>query len=227
VTTLNEFGFDLEMTDRLLTTTRAVRRRLDLDRPVPRDLLMECIAVAQQAPTAGNSQGWRFVIVDDLEQRRALAQAYRDGGLQLLHDGLASAGDDQTRRTYESALYLADNLERVPVLVVPCIVGLPDAWGPDFVAGVFANILPATWSFMLALRSRGLGSCWTTSTLARQERVAEILGLPADVTQVALVPVAYHQGTTFSPAKRPSPDTIVAWNHWDDLGRPPGDRRNP
>lgn len=222
MTTPNDLGFDVEMTDLLLTTTRAVRRRLDLDRPVPRDLLLECIDIAQQAPTAGNSQGWRFVIVDDVEQRQALAEAYRDGGIELLQQGLADAQDDPTRRTYESALYLADVMDRVPVLVVPCIMGRPDAWGPDFVAGVFANILPATWSFMLALRSRGVGTCWTTSTLARQPRVSEILGLPDDVTQVALIPVAYHTGTSFRPTKRPSPDSIVAWNHWDRLGQGPG-----
>jgi nitroreductase len=225
VTTPNRLGFDVEMTDLLLTTTRAVRRRLDLDRPVPRDLLLECIDIAQQAPTAGNSQGWRFVIVDDVEQRRALAEAYREGGVELLKQGLADAQDDQTRRTYESALYLAEVMDRVPVLVVPCILGRPDAWGSDFEAGVFANILPATWSFMLALRSRGVGTCWTTSTLARQRRVSEILGLPDDVTQVALIPVAYHTGTSFRPTKRPSPHSIVAWNHWDRLGQGPGSAR--
>lgn len=225
MTTPNRLGFDVEMTDLLLTTTRAVRRRLDLDRPVPRDLLLECIDIAQQAPTAGNSQGWRFVIVDDVEQRRALAEAYREGGVELLKQGLADAQDDQTRRTYESALYLAEVMDRVPVLVVPCILGRPDAWGSDFVAGVFANILPATWSFMLALRSRGVGTCWTTSTLARQRRVSEILGLPDDVTQVALIPVAYHTGTSFRPTKRPSPHSIVAWNHWDRLGQGPGSAR--
>lgn len=225
MTTPNRLGFDVEMTDLLLTTTRAVRRRLDLDRPVPRDLLLECIDIAQQAPTAGNSQGWRFVIVDDVEQRRALAEAYREGGVELLKQGLADAQDDQTRRTYESALYLAEVMDRVPVLVVPCILGRPDAWGSDFEAGVFANILPATWSFMLALRSRGVGTCWTTSTLARQRRVSEILGLPDDVTQVALIPVAYHTGTSFRPTKRPSPHSIVAWNHWDRLGQGPGSAR--
>lgn len=198
----------------LLTTTRAVRRRLDLTRPVPRELLLQCVDVAQQAPTAGNGQGWRFVIIDDPVQRRRLAEIYRDAGLGLLEDGLANAGDDQTRRVYESAIHLARHLEQVPVHVIPLLVGRPDSWGEDFVGGVYANILPATWSFMLAARALGLGTCWTTSTLARQADVAEALGLPDDVTQVGLIPTAYFTGTSFKPARRPAPERIVSWDRW-------------
>jgi nitroreductase len=200
----------------LLTTTRAVRRRLDLTRPVPRELLLRCVDVAQQAPTAGNSQGWRFVLVDDPDQRRRLAAIYQDAGLGLLEEGLASATDDQTRRVYESAIHLAHSLDRVPVHVVPLVVGRPDSWGPEFVAGVYANILPATWSFMLAARALGLGTCWTTSTLARQDDVAEVLGLPEDVTQVGLIPTAYYTGSSFSPARRPPAERIVSWDRWSD-----------
>lgn len=198
----------------LLTTTRAVRRRLDLTRPVPRELLLRCVDVAQQAPTAGNSQGWRFVLVDDRDQRQRLAEIYREAGLGLLEDGLANAGDDQTRRTYESAIYLAHRIQDVPVHVIPLLAGRPDAWGPDFVAGVYANILPATWSFMLAARALGLGTCWTTSTLARQDAVAEVLGLPDGVTQVGLIPTAYFTGDAFSPTRRPPPERIVSWDRW-------------
>lgn len=205
---------DHEAAMHLLTTTRAVRRRLDCSRQVPRELLLRCVGVAQQAPTAGNSQGWRFVLVDDRAQRERLGEIYRDAGLHLLEEGLANAGDDQTRRTYESAIYLAHRIQDVPVHVIPLHVGRPDSWGPDFVAGVYANILPATWSFMLAARAFGLGTCWTTSTLARQDAVAEVLGLPDDVTQVGLIPTAYFTGKTFSPTRRPPPEKIVSWDRW-------------
>lgn len=178
----------------LLTTTRAVRRRLDLTRPVPRELLLQCVDVAQQ--------------------RRRLAEIYRDAGLGLLEDGLANAGDDQTRRVYESAIHLARRLEQVPVHVIPLLVGRPDSWGEDFVGGVYANILPATWSFTLAARALGLGTCWTASTLARQADVAEVLGLPENVTQVGLIPTAYFTGTSFKPARRPAPERIVSWDRW-------------
>jgi nitroreductase len=207
--------FDLAETDRLLTTTRAVRRRLDLERPVPRQVLLDCIRIAQQAPTGGNAQNWHFVVVTEASRRAQLAEVYRDQGLAMLTRARDGAEDEQTRRVYGSAVYLAENLQRVPVHVLPCIrAGVPDdAVPPTQLAGLYANILPATWSFMLALRSRGLGSAWTTQTVGRPE-VAELLGLPADVLHVGLVPVAYHTGRDFRPATRPAPDTITHWNGW-------------
>lgn len=207
--------FDLAVTDKLLTTTRAVRRRLDIDRPVEREVLLDCVRIAQQAPTGGNMQNWRFVIVTDPEKRARMAEIYNSIGTSFLPQQRDNAGDDQTRRVYESAVYLTEILAKVPVHVIPCMVGRVPAGAPPFAfAASYANIIPAAWSFMLAARSRGLGTAWTSLHLQKEQEAAEVLGIPANVTQVALIPVAYYKGEDFSPVKRPDPETIVSWNTW-------------
>jgi nitroreductase len=210
---------DLAAADRLLTTTRAVRRRLDLDRPVDRSLLLECIEVAQQAPTAGNSQGWSFVVVTDAERRARLAEVYRAAAVEPFEAARTrarDAGDEQTARAYDGALYLAGVLERVPVHVIPCIRGrVPEGgWSPAAAAGLFGSILPAAWSFMLAARARGLGTAWTSIHLTREREVADLLGIPDGVVQTALIPVAHYTGESFSPAARPAAETVTHWNGW-------------
>ncbi|MCW2580790.1 MAG: nitroreductase [Blastococcus sp.] len=210
---------DVTSADRLLTTTRAVRRRLDLERPVERQVLLDCISVAQQAPTGGNSQRWGFVVVTDAEKRARLADIYRaasgDFFAQSKERALAK-GDQQTARVYDGAAYLADVLHRVPVHVIPCIRTRFPASGMSSTdaAGVYGSIAPAAWSFQLALRARGLGSAWTTMHLYREREVAQLLGIPEDVTQVALFPVAYYTGNGFSPADRPPPETVTHWEGW-------------
>jgi nitroreductase len=210
--------FDLKITDELLSTTRAVRKRLDLDRPVERDVLLDCIRLAVQAPTGSNQQGWRFVIVTDADKRKALADMYRTTGeayLRAAADSLPGGDNPQTKRVYESALYLVDVLERVPVHVIPCIAGrLPEGTPSAMQAGFFGSIFPAVWSFQLALRSRGLGSVLTTLHLAREADAAKLLGIPDDVTQVALLPVAYTKGTDFKPATRGPVEKITYFNSW-------------
>ena len=208
--------FDVAETDRLLSTTRAVRRRLDLDRPVEREVLLECIRLSQQAPTPSNSQTWRWVIVTDADKRQALAEMYRTGGMGYLESAAANLGEEQqTHRVYESALWLARNLERVPVHVIPCMEGrLPDNAPALLSASRLGGIFPAVWSFQLALRSRGLGSVLTTLHLFKEREAAELLGIPADISQVALIPVAYTKGTSFKPAERPPVEGIVHWDTW-------------
>jgi nitroreductase len=204
---------DREVVDRLLTTTRSVRRRLDLTRQVEPRLILECIGIAQQAPTGSNTQKWHFVVVTDPRKRQKLAELYREVSSDYLQRARDEAQDDQTRRVYDSALYLAEILARVPVHVIPCLIGEPPASGRA-AAGYYASILPATWSFMLAARARGLGTVWTTMTLARHEAVAALLDLPPEVTQTSLIPVAYYTGDSFRPAARPSPESITSWNSW-------------
>lgn len=210
--------FDLAMTDALLTTTRAVRKRLDLDRPVPREVILECLDLAVQAPTASNSQSWRWVVVDDADKRRALADLYRKGALPYLATplkGSAMADAGQTERVRDSAQWLAENLEKVPVHVIPCVEGRPPAGAPPMMmAGVFGSIFPAVWNFQLALRARGLGSALTTLHLLHEQEAAGLLGLPENVMQVALLPVGYTKGTDFKRAERPPVSGITHWNGW-------------
>ena len=207
--------FDTQVTDELLATTRAVRKRLDLDKPVPRGIIQECLELAVQAPTGSNSQGWRWLVVDDPDIRGQLAELYREGGSEYLAAARETASDDQTTRVYDSAMYLLDNLHKVPVHVIPCIHGRPEEGTPAAgLAGLYGSIFPAVWNFQLALRSRGLGSVLTTLHLIYEAKAAKILGIPDDVLQVALLPVAYTKGTDFRRASRPPIDGITHWNQW-------------
>lgn len=209
--------FDTSVTDDLLATTRAVRRRLDVDRAVDPAVVLECIALAQQAPTGSNQQSWRWVVVTEAATRVALAELYRQGCLAHLEDAVRTETDPQTRRVYESALGLAQTIERVPVLVIPCIERRFDRAPLVVTASSFGSILPAAWSFLLALRSRGLGSVWTTAHLSQETAAAALLGIPETVTQVAMFPVAYTIGTDFRRAERPPPESVTYWEQWGNL----------
>jgi nitroreductase len=206
--------------DELLSTTRAVRKRLDLDRAVPRDAILDCIRLSQQAPTGSNAQGWRWIVVTDAEKRAALAELYRSVAGALFPaagDEAKRKGEVQTARVYDSAAYLAEHMHQVPALVIPCLIGRP---GDLLVtqASFFGSIFPAIWSFSLALRARGLGTALTTVHLVREKEAAAILGIPDDVTQVALLPVAYAKGDVFKPALRPPAEDITFFEAWGGRG---------
>ncbi len=207
--------FDLKQTDALLSTTRAVRKRLDLERPVEREVLLECLQLATQAPTGSNRQGWRWLVVTDPEKRKALADLYRRGGEDYLRGALKGAEEGtQDMRVFASANYLLDHLHEVPVHVIPCIEGNPPHDNLAYEGGFWGSICPAIWSFQLALRSRGLGSVWTTLHLVFADEAAKLLEIPSGFTQAALVPVAYTVGTDFKAAKRPPVSDITYWDTW-------------
>ena len=207
--------FDLSQTDRLLSTTRSVRKRLDLDREVPESVIVDCLRLAVQAPTGSNQQGWRWLVVTDTAKKKELARLYNEGGRDYLTSAAGREMDAQTKRVYESALFLTDILERVPVHVIPCIQGRADNIANIGSASMYGSVIPAAWSFMLALRSRGLGAAWTTLHLWKEKEAAELLGIPyEEVTQVALLPVAYTVGTDFKPAARPPVEEITYWDSW-------------
>ncbi|MEZ0352562.1 nitroreductase family protein [Mycobacterium sp. pR1184] len=207
---------DLATVDELLSTTRSVRKRLDLTRPVGREVILECIQLAMQAPTASNAQDWRWLVVTDADKRAAIAEIYRGIGSQYLAYAVDNAPDPQTQRVYQSAMSLTETLGQVPVHVIPCLTQRIDTAEPGIAAAAWASIIPAGWSFLLALRSRGLGSVWTTMHLFKEKEVAELLGIPPTVTQAALFPVAYTIGTDFRPAARPPAESITYWDGWTD-----------
>lgn len=193
--------FDLRQTDALLSTTRAVRKRLDFDREVPDDVLLDCLRLAVQAPTGSNRQGWRWLIVRDQAKKDGLAEIYNRAGGEYLKSAAATTDPGtQTGRVMDSATFLAENLARVPVMVIPMIVGRMTHH--DEAAGLLGSIIPAMWSFQLALRSRGLGSCYTTLHLRLESEAADLLGIPDHMTQAGLLPVGYTKGTDFRPAER-------------------------
>lgn len=211
--------------DELLTTTRAVRRRLDFDRPVEPEVIRECLSLALQAPSPGGMQHWHFVVITDPEQRAALASVYRAVALSpgnqedVLNAMIDAAPNEEERarriKQAESPRYLTQNLHRAPVLIIPCVEGRLERLSPMEQASHWGGIWPATWSFMLAARSRGLGTVLTTLHLAREREAAALLGIPYDdVTQAALIPVAYTIGTDFKPSARKPLDDVLHWNRW-------------
>lgn len=207
--------------DELLTTTRTVRKRLDLMRPVPLDLIRECLEIALQAPSGANRQRWHWMVIIDPEVRRAVGEIYRERA----EDYAASAtyvaklhADDPNRsrvqkRVGDSTEYLAEHMGEVPALVIPCLKA-----GAELPAGnqasLWGSILPAAWSYMLAARSRGLGTAWTTLHLGREKEVADLLGMPVGIHQAAIIPTAFYTGETFKPAPREPLDTVLHIDKW-------------
>jgi len=210
--------------DEVLTTTRAVRKRMDFDQPVPMSVLRECLEIALQAPSGSNSQAWQFVLVTDAQKKKAIADLYlkafddyEAGPAQPTKQHLDDPSMAPTQaRVLSSARYLADNLARVPAMLIPCCAGRPDTPGlpQGVIASIYGSILPAVWSFMLAARERGLGTCWTTLHLTYEKEVATLLGIPDEYAQVALIPIAYTQGTHFQAAPRKELDKVLHTNGW-------------
>ena len=211
--------------EQLLTTTRAVRKRLDFDRPVDDDLIRECVRVAMQSPSGSNSMTMQFVVVTDAEKRAAVGEVYRQcyemyKGMDGVYAGSIKkeTAEEQAQqdRVATSADYLGENMGRAPVLILACSsAGRVDGAPGMMAASMMANVLPAMWSFMLAARSHGLGTAWTTVHLMMEQQVAELLGIPFDeVQQTCLSPLAHTIGTDFKPAMRPDPDSIIHWNGW-------------
>jgi nitroreductase len=204
--------------DQLLSTTRAVRKRLDFTRAVPERVIRECVAMALQAPSGSNVVTMRFVVVRDEERRRAIGEIYREiyAGYKASpgYPGRPSGDVERDRvqlRVASSADYLGDHMGEAPVLVLGCNEGTDRA---SALAGL-GNILPGMWSFMLAARARGLGTAWTSMHRFREREVADVLGIPYDtVAQAVLTPLAYTQGTDFKPAARPDPDAVIHWDGW-------------
>ncbi len=206
--------------DELLTTTRSVRKRLDLSRPVEREVLEDCLRIALQAPTGSNRQGWHWLFVTDAGKRAAIAELYGRN-----FDAYAAspspeyaAGDTRAKRSdavRDSATFLRTHLHEVPVFLIPLLEGRVDGQDAFIQASYWGSILPAAWSFMLALRARGLGSAWTTLHLPNEREVADLLDVPYDrYTQAGLFPVAYTVGTDFKPGSRVPQDDIVHWDRW-------------
>jgi nitroreductase len=211
--------------DEVLTTTRAVRKRLDFSRPVEPELIRECLALAVQAPTPGGMQNWHFLVVTGSAERAALAAIYRKstqapGGQQDMFKHLlaAAASPEEVAdltRMFAPARYLTDHLHEVPVHVIPCTLGRAENLSGAALAGHWGGIWPATWSFMLAARSRGLGTVLTTLHLDFEQEAADVLGIPYEgVMQVGLIPVAYTLGTTFKAAVRKPLEDVVHWDRW-------------
>jgi len=208
--------------DELLSTTRAVRKRLDLTRPVPRELIEQCVDLAVQAPTGRNRQRWHFLVVTDAGQRRAVADIFlralsRAGGNPLSERDLWRMNYHRasTERVFDSLRHLAENIPRVPAFVIPGIEGRTDHASVEAQAGTWGSILPAVWSFMLAARARGLGTTWTTAQAPLERELAQVLGVPhEEVMLAALIPLAYTVGTDFRPAPRVPREEVLHWDRW-------------
>ena len=205
---------DLASIDYILTTTRSVRKRLDLTRPVEPAVIERCLEIATQAPSGSDRQGWHFVVVTDAGLRQQIADYYRQAFAAYSQARAEPGAPPSNERIASSAVFLAEHLHEVPVLVLFCYEGRVEQAGLDSQAAVYGSILPAAWSFMLALRARGLGSAWTTLHLRYEQQVGQLLGLPPHLTQAALLPVAYYTGEDFKPAPRRPVAEVTHWNGW-------------
>lgn len=208
-------GFDLAEVDRLLTTTKQVRQRLDLGRPVPHEVLLECIDLAGHAPMGGNLERNRWMIIDDPATKAAIATRFAEVGRPYLAANAEVRADDRSQRVIDSATFLVDHLAEVPALVLSMRLDRPPmAASQGQVAAYYGSVLPGVWSFQLAARARGVGSAWTTFHLEHETEIAELLGIPATVTQVCLLAVGYYTGDTFAPAPRRPAADVTFLNRW-------------
>jgi len=213
-------NFDLASVDYILETTRSVRKRLDLTRAVDRAVVERCLEIAIQAPTGSNRQGWKWLIVTDAEKKAKVGEYYKQSWYAYAGVATRSAPGDapsaQMQRVISSARYLADHMHEVPMMIFPCVAGRANDASPAANAGLYGSIIPAAWSLMLALRSRGIGSAWTTLHLSYEKECNEILGIPADVTTAALLPAAYFSGETFKKADRVPANELTYWETWGE-----------
>jgi nitroreductase len=209
-------SIDVANADLLLTTTKQVRKRLDLSRPVPRELLLECIDIASHAPMGGNQERNRWMIIDDPAIKSEIAPLYQSVGRPYLAAG-GEPADGRQARVVESAGFLVEHIAEVPVWVLATRLDRLSDGAPNVdVAGFHGSVAPGVWSFQLAARARGLGSAWTTFHLVHEQAVAGILGIPPTVTQIALLPVAFYTGDSFSPAPRRPAREITYANRWKE-----------
>ncbi len=206
-------GFDIDEVDRLLTTTKQVRKRLDLSRTVPNEVLLECIDVANHAPMGGNLERNRWMIIDDEAKKARIAEIFAAVGRPYLAANAELRTDDRSGRVIDSAMFLVDHLAEVPSLLLSIRLDRPDGGGGS-AAGYYGSVVPGVWSFQLAARARGIGSAWTTFHLEHETEVAELLGIPPSVTQVCLLPVAYYTGGSFTPAPRRPAADVTYLNEW-------------
>ena len=209
-------GFDLDEADRLLTTTKQVRKRLDLSRPVPYDELLECIEIAGHAPMGGNLERNRWMIIDDADIKARIAERFAEVGRPYLAMNAEVRADDRSQRVIDSATFLVDHLAEVPALVISLRLDRPplSPKSQGGAAGYYGSVLPGVWSFQLAARARGIGSAWTTFHLEHEAEIADLLGIPDSVTQVCLLAVGYFTGDTFTPAPRRSAAEVTYLNRW-------------
>ena len=207
--------FDLEQTDRLLLTTKQVRKRMDMSRPVPRETLLECIDIASRAPMGSNQERNKWMIVEENDLKASIAELYRKHFDRYFDAGIAlQSGDARGERVASSAKYLSDHMHEVPAIVIPLRLDRVENASQGEQAGFYGSVLPGAWSFQMALRSRGIGSCWTTLHLGSEAEVGELLGIPDTVTQAVLMPVGYYSGDSFAVTPRRPASDITFINQW-------------
>ena len=212
---------DIDATDHLLTTTRGVRKRIDWNRPVKPEVIEKCIEISMQSPVGSLAQNRHFIVVTDPEKRRQVGDVYRKACYPYLEERKKLAAElhddpeaELINRNLAMATFQADRIHDHPVLFILALEGRVENDEPSAQAAFYGSILPAAWSLMLALRSRGIGSCWTTLHLVYEEDAAKVLGIPGDITQAVLISAGYYTGEDFKPAKRLPAREQTHWNRW-------------
>tara|TARA_B110000196_G_C20898373_1_gene544722 strand:+ start:39 stop:677 length:639 start_codon:yes stop_codon:yes gene_type:complete len=191
--------------DHYLSTVRSVRRRINFDKQIDDSVILECINIAVQAPTGRGDEGWRFLVVKNRGLKERVAFIYEE----VLLSFIAEVGTPM-KKSHQA---LIDRLSDFPSLIFVCKEGVPETSFASQ-AAYFGSVLPAAWSLMVALRSRGIGSTWTTLLSSRHEEVAEVLGMPSSARQVVMLPVGYTLGAVLKKADRKDAATVSFLDSW-------------
>jgi nitroreductase len=195
-----------------MRTTRAMRR-LKTD-PVPDELIREIIEAGTWAPSGGDAQHWRFIVVKDPQIKKQLQLRYQrafEDLKQRFHAAPPPPGktEAQKQRMLAARDHLTEHFHEAPVLIVCCLVGDSGSG-----VGAGASIYPAVQNMLLAARALGLGATLTTRHLLYEKEVDEILGLPREAHTFAIIPIGYPLGR-FGPVSRAPVEQVTFLDRWD------------
>lgn len=196
--------------------TQKAMRRLKPD-PVSDDLIRRVIDAAIRAPSGGNRQPWNFIVIRDPQTKRTIADYYKrswDASYGAMSGLEVERMDKQARRNLRSALYLAEHLAEVPVLILVCLRNAPPPGAPEVIrASHYGSIYPAVQNLMLAARGLGLGTALTTLHRAYEREIKQLLRIPDAVETVALIPLGWPRGR-FGPASRLPVEKVTYYERW-------------
>jgi nitroreductase len=197
----------------IIRTTRSMRR-LKAD-PVPPELIRKILEAGVCAPSGGNMQRWRFLVIQDAAIKQTVGAYYKRAWDEIVapryRSGAPAPGISQERfqRLLVSAEYLAAHIHEAPVWIVPCL----QSETPTRTAG--SSIYPAVQNMLLAARALGLGTTLTTLYLQFEKEVETALGLPPDWHSYALLPIGYPLGR-FGPVRRIPLEEVVYADRWGE-----------
>lgn len=195
----------------IIRTTRSMRR-LKPD-PVPDALVRQILEAGTCAPSGGNMQRWRFLVIRDSAVKATVGALYKRAWDEIVGPRYRASAPapgsspEQFQRMLATAAHLAGHIHQAPLWIVPCLQGE----APTRTSG--SSIYPAVQNMLLAARALGLGATLTTLHLQFEKEVEAALGLPADWHSYALLPIGWPLGR-FGPVRRIALEDVVYEDGW-------------